>query len=85
MQVKCTNNSIWDYKSRRVMSFTQNCKIQLFGTSTTNTDKINNITIKDSGRILRSEMDIHYTFIRFVCPWSGKNDEYEINVAVRDE
>ena len=85
MKVKCTDNSIWHYKSRKVIFFTHRCKIQLFGTFVTDTNEVDNITIKESGRILRDKWYINYTFIRFVCSLNGKNDEYEINVAVRDE
>jgi len=85
MKVECTDNSIWDDKSRKVMFFTHKCKIHLLGTSTTNANKLNNITMKESGRVLRGEMYIHYTFIKFVYCLNGKNDEYEINVAVKDE
>jgi hypothetical protein len=77
--------SIWDDKSRKIMFFTHKCKIQLFGTSTTYANKVNNITIKESGSISQSSLYYNFTFIKFVLCVDDERDEYEINVAVEDK
>jgi hypothetical protein len=64
--------------------FTHKYKIQLFGTPTTDTNKINNITIKESGHVSQDELYTTRTSINFVYCLNDKNDEYEINVAVKD-
>jgi hypothetical protein len=86
MKVKGDGYSlIWDDKLRNVMFFTHKSQIQLFGTPTTGTNKVNSIAIKESGNISLSNWYINYTGIKFVYCVNDKNDEYKIIVATKDK
>jgi hypothetical protein len=82
--------SIWDDKSREIISFTYNCDIRLFGATTTDAAKPSIVTVYQSGRVSRYKSKYNYTsFIKFICRWKVQNGEqngkYEINVAVEDK
>jgi hypothetical protein len=86
MKVKYAGDSIWVYKSGKIMSFEYNRNIHLFGATTTDAAKPSSVIIHESGRISRYKSNFNYvSFIKFVCRWKVQNCKYEINVAVGDE
>jgi hypothetical protein len=88
VKVKHVYGLVRDDKSRKIMFFTRECDVHLFGSTITDADKPSKITIHESGRISRYKLGYYYiSVIKFIRRLKDQNYEYEyeINLATKDK